>query len=643
MDIISLQKGMKAKKAIKKLNERLGSGVQYVHPNLKTRLEELEKKDPSVELYNRVSELETNTAINLNKHNLRMNAVVDKNKYALTDLSFDDFGDDTGIDKGKSTNFVYDAVGKKVKMSGSLDAEVITTPEDTATEASMIVVSQASNEKLVDTKAVPFNGTLDSVEVVDGKIKLKVIETIGAGYTEDVTPNMTANNAPSPYVVSASGNYSGYYPWKAFNGTTTDNTDGWLMNSQTAWISFNFGSTKTIKQYALKVRNASDGPTMVPKEWTFEGSNTGAFTGEQTVLDTQMNQTTWGQTEKRFFPINNNTAYRYYRLNISQNNGNATYIGIGEIEMMESAIQNLYSPSGSYESPILDIGDNFKSINSVEKVIDVPVGSLTENIIPVMTSNTSPSPIVISASTENKPAYKAFNRLNNSVVESWYADGSTGWLQVDFGTEKKIVSYSIASNSNYNMYSPKKWEILGSNNNQDWTVLDSRENETNWSNFEIRKYVFTNTSAYRYYRINIAENNGGTFLSIGEMEYFEELGSKADLKLSVATSNDGVNFSPYESIKSDGTIQSPSSRYIKVKAELTGGGNVTEKLINDFTAAERSTYEAKDTVVMDGALKFKTSYTEPMTVDATFTTGGTLLRKTLDKSKFKSFEKVEVL
>jgi hypothetical protein len=83
-----------------------------------------------------------------------------------------------------------------------------------------------------------------------------------------------------------------------------------------------------------------------PKDWTFEGSNDGT---NWTVLDTQTNQvfTTTETTDnsnpvlpKQIFTGNmneynfvNTTAYRYYRLNISANNGNPTFLGIQELKL----------------------------------------------------------------------------------------------------------------------------------------------------------------------------------------------------------------------------------------------------------------------------------------------------------------------
>jgi len=100
------------------------------------------------------------------------------------------------------------------------------------------------------------------------------------------------------------------------------------------WTGQNFTSigAKTISKYRiythLGVRSYD------PKDWTFEASNTGAWAGEEVILDTQVNQAfvvdTWQDYE-----FENNTSYNYYRLNVSANNGHATYLIITEIEMRE--------------------------------------------------------------------------------------------------------------------------------------------------------------------------------------------------------------------------------------------------------------------------------------------------------------------
>ena len=103
----------------------------------------------------------------------------------------------------------------------------------------------------------------------------------------------------------------------------------------TGWMSQNFGvgNEKTIKAYSI----FSYGTTPVsrnPKNWTFEASATGAWAGEEVILDTQINQS-FGVSQRKWYKFANSTAYQYYRINVTANGGDATYLIVGEIEMFE--------------------------------------------------------------------------------------------------------------------------------------------------------------------------------------------------------------------------------------------------------------------------------------------------------------------
>jgi nitrate reductase NapAB chaperone NapD len=491
MDVIALGKATKAKKAIKSLNDRLGEGVEDVYTNVKTRLEELEKKDPHVALYNRVSGVESNNAINLNKHNLHVNTILNKSKFGLTDLAFDDFADATGIDVTKSTGQVFDAVGKKFVINpAATEAELVTTAESLADVPQMITVSQVFNEQNIASELVDIvNGTLTDVEAVDGKIQLKVVGTQGIGYTGNIIPAMTSNTSPEG-IASASGEISGFNSWYAFDRSwTIDVNSGWSKTTFVSgdWLSYEFSEPKTILKYTLVPHPYGNLYIQMPKSWTFERWD--ETNSNWIVLDTQTDITFSSKTDKKEFTFMNTNESKKYRILISSNNGSAA-VSIGEMEMMESAIQNFYSSSGSYESPIVDLGDNFKSLNKVENIITVPAG--------------------------------------------------------------------------------------------------------------------------------------------------------AGITISTATSADSIIFSEYLPVNTDNTIASPSDRYIKVKVDLAGGALVTPRIPMDFVASEVSNFPVNDKVIFDGSLHMKTAYSYSMNPDASFIETGTLLKKTINRSNYKTIEKIEV-
>lgn len=151
-------------------------------------------------------------------------------------------------------------------------------------------------------------------------------------YTGNVIPTMTSNTAPNG-IASASGIVNTTYDaWKAFNNNVAD---AWQCNAVLGYISYKFEQAKKIKKYGITyVPTSITGPNRAPKDWTFEGSNDAVI---WTVLDRQTNQTAWGSGEKRTYSMDNiKSPFLHYRLNISANNGDASYLAIAEIEMMES-------------------------------------------------------------------------------------------------------------------------------------------------------------------------------------------------------------------------------------------------------------------------------------------------------------------
>ena len=120
---------------------------------------------------------------------------------------------------------------------------------------------------------------------------------------------------------------------------------------------------------------------------------------------------------------------------------------------------------------------------------------------------------------------------------AWYAHRNSsyqtaGWVGQDFGSgvTKTITSYRIITKyGTTGGYYPKTWTFQGSNDGTNWATLDTRTNETSWtipttSNYHEawNEYSFTNSTAYRYYRINVTANGGhGTYLIFSELELFE--------------------------------------------------------------------------------------------------------------------------
>ena len=156
--------------------------------------------------------------------------------------------------------------------------------------------------------------------------------------------DLTSDTSHPPFVVSASSAYGFLPEFHAFDGTSTY----WIgVNGGVDWLQIDLGSPQVLGSYAIL---ATSELARMPKDWTMQGSNDGAA---WTVLDTRAGQAwTSGETLSfRILPIT--TAYRYYRLNITANNGDGTYTDIGELSLFQGIIAGGASTAQAITFPVI--------------------------------------------------------------------------------------------------------------------------------------------------------------------------------------------------------------------------------------------------------------------------------------------------
>jgi len=146
----------------------------------------------------------------------------------------------------------------------------------------------------------------------------------------------------------------------AFNG---DSGSKWFCyNSTTGWIQYDFGANnaQVVKRYTI---NSADVPARDPKDWSLLGSQDGST---WTTLDTQSGQSFAVQNAQNTYNIGNTTAYRYYRLNITANNGDANGVAISELGLWGDTGRTI--PDGRY----------YLTDRLCNKVIDLVNGSTAD-------------------------------------------------------------------------------------------------------------------------------------------------------------------------------------------------------------------------------------------------------------------------
>jgi hypothetical protein len=131
-----------------------------------------------------------------------------------------------------------------------------------------------------------------------------------------------------------------------------------------AWLQYQYPSGKTIVKYTITSRNEVAPAQFFPIDFTLKASNTGAFAGEETTLDTRTG-ISWTQNEKKIFNFSNTSSYTCYRLNITVTSDAGTWATIGEWELMEK---------GTLIKTIIGLAK--ASVDTVKELIIASVGSI---------------------------------------------------------------------------------------------------------------------------------------------------------------------------------------------------------------------------------------------------------------------------
>jgi hypothetical protein len=347
---------------------------------------------------------------------------------------------------------------------------------------------------------------------------------------------------------------------------------------QNLMFDFGAGNTKIINKYcylSVNETNYDCGPTA----WKLQGSNNpngvtnanllaAAETAEGwTTIDTQsISAPTAANQQKGYYTSSNAVAYRYYRMRITAWGGGYAYTGIGELKLVEAT----YTTTSGWVTIADYVSSHWRYNNAgtmTQASPDTQAGALaqataqsayqwTKTNIEAMThanweatggwssaittidwatvlisatdgdpngaNNTSESyatatnGTVISSSGSGSKAY-AFDQNSGTY---WVADtANTGYIGYDFGGSPKVINKYFHYICGYYTNAPKTWKLQGSQDNSNWDDLGSQQTVTYGSgNVWSDAFTFTNSTAYRYYRMNItAVQTSGYSPAVGEI------------------------------------------------------------------------------------------------------------------------------
>lgn len=145
-------------------------------------------------------------------------------------------------------------------------------------------------------------------------------------------------------------------------------------------------------------------------------------------------------------------AYRYWRVNVSQNNGGTNYVAIAELEFRAT------------------IGGSD---------LTTPTGAITA--------------AASSGDANSGNAY--YMAFDDNLTNEWSSNALSipqGWIRYDFGTPIYIAEISMCANHAtgevHPQYAPLNFTVEGSNDLATWVTKKSVTGQTNWLNSEFRQF-----------------------------------------------------------------------------------------------------------------------------------------------------------
>ena len=94
------------------------------------------------------------------------------------------------------------------------------------------------------------------------------------------------------------------------------------------------------------------------------------------------------------------------------------------------------------------------------------------------------------------------------------------WIQVQFAEAEAVNSVFITSANDADARDPENFDVLGSNDGENWVTLASFVGESFDERFERKGFRFNNGLAYTHYRLNITKNKGDDgLMQLSEIEF----------------------------------------------------------------------------------------------------------------------------
>lgn len=344
----------------------------------------------------------------------------------------------------------------------------------------------------------------------------------------------------------------------------------YLVAHNTTWLIFSGYYKSIAKSYSITSSQVAAADAFDPKDWSLYATND--TLGTWTKLDSQTGQKFTFRGETKTFSLTNTTYYKFYKLDITANNGDPAQVSLAEwqldgqinipvapttlahgsvtnntanitwkdnssnednfiIEVSKDKInwfRKISAPANSNSYVVKDLSSNisyFFRVSAQSNDFGVSDYTNTDSIKTVKGGTTYASitdyPGVL-FDMEDDTDSEGRQALIDDNVNTKMSTGCPTWIQWWAMYPAAVDKYVIASANDNWFGDPTDWTLQATNdttNGGTWVTLDTRTNEMFTDRFESHTYTFTNTTKYSFYRLNLTKATVGDNASEGDVQF----------------------------------------------------------------------------------------------------------------------------
>ena len=254
-------------------------------------------------------------------------------------------------------------------------------------------------------------------------------------------------------------------------------------------IGYDFVTPTCIDSYRLYFKSGDERAKgdRAPKDWTLQGSHDKT---NWTIVDTKSGVNDWQWPDVKEFTCANSSSYRYYKLVITARNG-SNCVELYQVEFFKASSAKV-DMTGDGRGNVCDCTSLYAG--SGDSLFDDRFVHSSDHRI-----------------CDNEIAKRPFHVIwdfgegNSSVVNAYR------------------ISYK--SNGSGADRAPRNFQLMASNDREDWYILDEHYDVTDWANPSQKSFVCDNDRAYRYYAIKVLKEVANTVLEFYQLEFFDVRGN----------------------------------------------------------------------------------------------------------------------